>query len=117
MKRSLGTEDETEATRLVSQLDELLGDTGLHSLSKRREAERRFDVIVVSAFYDKGVWARRSGSRGQFHSGSPAARTDEHFGQPRSFSTMTSDTVPLRASYCFRIESITGQSLPALRAW
>jgi hypothetical protein len=37
---------------LVSQLDELVGDTGLHSLSKRREAERRFDAIVVSAFYE-----------------------------------------------------------------
>jgi energy-coupling factor transporter ATP-binding protein EcfA2 len=52
VKRSLGTEDEAEATRLASQLDQLLADTGLHSLSKRREAERRFDEIVVSAFYD-----------------------------------------------------------------
>jgi energy-coupling factor transporter ATP-binding protein EcfA2 len=52
VKRSLGTENEAEATRLVAQLDQLLGDTRLHSLSKRREADRRFDAIVVSAFYD-----------------------------------------------------------------
>lgn len=52
VKRSLATEDEAEATRLTAQLDELLADTGLHSLSKRREAERRFDAVVVSAFYD-----------------------------------------------------------------
>src|SRR5262249_32520012 len=52
VRRSLGTEDEAEAGRLVSQMDELLGDTTLHSPSKRREAERRFDAIVVSAFYD-----------------------------------------------------------------
>jgi hypothetical protein len=52
VRRSLGTEDEAEANRLVSQLDELISDAGLHSVSKRREAERRFDSIVVSAFYD-----------------------------------------------------------------
>jgi len=53
VRRSLGTEDEAEASRLVAQLDQLLSDTNLHSPTKRREAERRFDpIIVVPAFYD-----------------------------------------------------------------
>lgn len=54
VRRSLGTEDEAEASRLVSQMEQLLSDTALHSPSKRREAERRFadSPIVVSAFYD-----------------------------------------------------------------
>ena len=33
-------------------MNELLGDSSLHSLLKRQEAERRFDPLVISAFYD-----------------------------------------------------------------
>jgi len=52
VRKSLGTADEGEADRLISQINDLLADTALHSPTKRREAERRFDAIVVSAFYD-----------------------------------------------------------------
>ena len=52
IRRSLGTTLEAEADRLVLQMNELLSDATLHSLLKRQEADRRFDSIVVSAFYD-----------------------------------------------------------------
>lgn len=52
VRRSLGTTDEAEAARLVEQMNVLLSDNGLHSILKRQEAERRFDPIVISAFYD-----------------------------------------------------------------
>src|SRR5271167_741683 len=52
IRRSLSTTAEAEADRLVLQMNELLSDATLHSLLKRQEADRRFDSIVVSAFYD-----------------------------------------------------------------
>lgn len=52
VRRSLGTASENEADHLISQMNKLLADTSLHSLAKQREAERRFDAIIVSAFYD-----------------------------------------------------------------
>jgi len=52
VRRSLGTEDEAEADRLIAKMNELLADSTLHNLSKRKEAERRFGDTVASAFYD-----------------------------------------------------------------
>ena len=49
---SLETPDEQEAERLKDQMNELLADTNLHSILKQREAERRFDRVVVDAFYE-----------------------------------------------------------------
>jgi len=50
VRRSLGTEDEAEADRLIAKMNELLADSTLHNLSKRKEAERRFGDTVASAF-------------------------------------------------------------------
>jgi hypothetical protein len=52
MRRGLGTPDEAEAQRLVDEMNILLGDDSWHSIAKRLEAERRFDSIVIRAFYD-----------------------------------------------------------------
>lgn len=48
----LGTEDETMATSLVDQLNELLGDETFWRLSAREVAVRKFDSRVVSLFFD-----------------------------------------------------------------
>lgn len=48
----LGTEDETMATSLVDQLNELLGDEAFWRLSAREVAVRKFDSRVVSLFFD-----------------------------------------------------------------
>jgi hypothetical protein len=53
MQRGLNTSDETKAQVLADQMTELLQDTNWHSSAKRAEAERRFDPIVVRAFYDE----------------------------------------------------------------
>jgi energy-coupling factor transporter ATP-binding protein EcfA2 len=55
VRRGLGTRDETEANRLRSQLNELLGDARYHEASARAEAERRFDPVVVDIFFYKLV--------------------------------------------------------------
>lgn len=52
VRRGLGTSDEAEAQALVDEMNSLLGDSSWHSVAKRSEAERRFDPIVVRAFYD-----------------------------------------------------------------
>ena len=52
VRRSLGTTQEIEADRLVQQMNMLLADSNLHSTIKRSEAERRFESVIVSAFYD-----------------------------------------------------------------
>ena len=49
---SLETPNQGEAERLTEQMNELLGDANLHSILKQREAERRFDKLVVAAFYE-----------------------------------------------------------------
>jgi energy-coupling factor transporter ATP-binding protein EcfA2 len=53
MQRGLSTSDEARAQALADQMTELLQDTNWHSIAKRDEAERRFDPIVVRAFYDE----------------------------------------------------------------
>lgn len=52
MRRGLGTADEAKAQALVDEMNQLLGDAGWHSIARRPEAERRFDGLVVRAFYD-----------------------------------------------------------------
>src|SRR5579863_7839541 len=51
MRRGLGS-DELRAQALLKEMNELLGDEAWHSIAKRQEAERRFDAVVVRAFYD-----------------------------------------------------------------
>ena len=48
----LGTPDEARAQELVDEMNVLLGDPAWHSIAKRADAERRFDPVIVRAFYD-----------------------------------------------------------------
>lgn len=52
VRRGLSTADEAQAQALVDQMNVLLGDQSWHSIAKRAEAERRFEPIIVRAFYD-----------------------------------------------------------------
>ncbi len=52
VRRGLGTADETRAQALVNEMNNLLGDPSWHSIAKRTDAERRFDPVIVRAFYD-----------------------------------------------------------------
>ncbi|MGH7080541.1 MAG: hypothetical protein ACREFU_20880 [Acetobacteraceae bacterium] len=52
VRRGLGTSEEARAQALVDDMNVLLAETGWHSIAKRAEAERRFDPVVVRAFYD-----------------------------------------------------------------
>jgi len=53
MRRGLGTSVETEADKMVSEMNELLGDPTWWNAAKRQEAELRFPKAVVDAFYDE----------------------------------------------------------------
>jgi hypothetical protein len=72
VRKGLGTEDRAVADALVSQLNELLADTGLHSPAARGRAEARFDRRVVEIFYD-GIEPKKHGYR---------ALRDEHLPFP-----------------------------------
>jgi hypothetical protein len=52
VRRGLGTADDAEADRLVAQLNELLENEPWWSGDRRAEAERKFESVVVSAFFD-----------------------------------------------------------------
>ena len=52
VRRGLSTSNEDRAQALVDQTNEILGDETWHNAARRPEAERRFDPIVVRAFYD-----------------------------------------------------------------
>lgn len=52
IRRGLGTTDETEAQRLVDQLNEILKDTSLWDISAKQIALTRYDAKIVAAFYD-----------------------------------------------------------------
>jgi len=52
VRRGLGTSDEARAQALVDEMNVLLGDPAWHSIAKRADAERRFDPVIVRAFYD-----------------------------------------------------------------
>ncbi|HHG91242.1 MAG TPA: hypothetical protein ENJ90_12320, partial [Devosia sp.] len=58
VRRGLGTSDEAQADRLVAQMNELLGDESWWNGDRRRDAESRYDRVVVSAFFD-GIEALR----------------------------------------------------------
>ena len=51
IRRGLGTRDKTEATNLVSSLNELLNDRTYWDASSRSSAEARFDSRIVDIFY------------------------------------------------------------------
>ena len=51
LRRGLGTRDDTEADRLVDQLNTLLSDPSWWSLDRRIEAESQFDSVVVDVFF------------------------------------------------------------------
>lgn len=53
MRRGLGTTDEAEADRLVTEMNALLADRTWWNASKRMEAERKFSRAIVDAFYDE----------------------------------------------------------------
>ena len=52
VRRGLGTTDDTEADRLIGELDQLLGNESWWSGDRRGDAERQFAPVVVSAFFD-----------------------------------------------------------------
>ena len=52
VRRGLGTTDDAQADRLVQQINTLLNDESWWSVDRRDEAERQFDNVVVSAFFD-----------------------------------------------------------------
>ena len=52
MRRGLGTESETEADRLVSEMNAILSNRSWWSNTRRPEAEGRFSKVIVNAFFD-----------------------------------------------------------------
>lgn len=52
VRRGLGTPHEARAQALVDEMNILLCDSAWHSIAKRADAERRFDPVIVRAFYD-----------------------------------------------------------------
>jgi hypothetical protein len=52
IRKGLGTQDDAEADRLVSQFNELLADERWWVIDRAKEAEQRFDSMVVSAFFE-----------------------------------------------------------------
>jgi len=61
IRKGLGTKDEEEADRLVSELNTLLADERWWSADRRAEAEQRFNEVIVSAFFN-GMEAGRQDS-------------------------------------------------------
>lgn len=52
VRKGLGTSDDAAADLLVGQLNQLLHDESWWSGDRRKDAELRFDPVVVSAFFD-----------------------------------------------------------------
>lgn len=52
VRRGLGTSDDSEAQKLVNQLNEILKDEAMWSPPAKQTAERKYDKRIVSAFYD-----------------------------------------------------------------
>lgn len=52
VRRGLGTRDEAEAQRLVSELNQILGDKTYWNPAARSKAEATFASHIVAAFYD-----------------------------------------------------------------
>ena len=53
MRRGLGTSDPAEADRLTEQMNVILSDPSWWNATRRAEAERRFALPVVLAFFDE----------------------------------------------------------------
>lgn len=53
MRRGLGTTDETDADRLVAEMNTLLSDQTWWSAGKRTQAEQEFSKSIVDAFYNE----------------------------------------------------------------
>src|SRR4051812_25997174 len=51
VRQGLGTRDETEAQRLVDEMNEILADPTYWDVGARSAAEQRFDGRVVEIFY------------------------------------------------------------------
>ena len=62
VRRGLGTDDAVKADELVTQLNELLSNETWWTGDRRSEAERQFDPVVVSAFFD-GIGANEANAR------------------------------------------------------
>lgn len=62
VRRGLGTTDDAKADMMVEQLNVLLSNQYWWSLDRKKEAERQFDEVVVSAFFD-GIQVGRVMSR------------------------------------------------------
>lgn len=52
IRRSLGTTNEAEATRLVEQMNTLLSTVTYWNISSKLLAENKFNIDIVNAFYD-----------------------------------------------------------------
>ena len=52
VRRGLGTSNSKNADKLVGQMNEILGDRKFWNLGARHVAEKLYDSIIVSAFYD-----------------------------------------------------------------
>ncbi len=78
VRRGLGTTDETEADRLVSQLNELLRDESWWNGDRRAEAQERFDPVVISTFFD-GIEAASFNPEAQRESHIPSPGKDEGY--------------------------------------
>jgi hypothetical protein len=50
-RKGLGTENDSDAQRLVKQLNELLGDERLWSLGAKPEASKQYDPRIIEIFY------------------------------------------------------------------
>lgn len=53
MRRGLGTRDETEADRLLEELNAILADRSYWTSAAKERAAREFDARVVSIFFDR----------------------------------------------------------------
>ncbi len=52
IRRGLGTSDPKKADELVDQMNKILGDNTFWNIGARHTAEKLYDSIIVSAFYD-----------------------------------------------------------------
>src|SRR6266404_7289794 len=65
IRRGLGTRDRNDAEKLVTQLNEILGDRDFWTPMAKAKAEALFDMKIVNAFYDdflpatQDMWALR----------------------------------------------------------
>lgn len=80
VRRGLGTSDDVEADRLVAQLNELLEDESWWSGDRRAEAERKFEPVVVAAFFD-GIESGALDSQGRRNEVIPLPSRDDGYSQ------------------------------------